>query len=78
MDLKEQIESFARSAFENGLNVEIDESLPSLAVYDDSDPDSGYFFQEHNAESMLSEMRDQAEEFDVSVKDLIAYHAQSW
>lgn len=70
-----QVEETAQHCRSIGMNVEINESLPWVAVYlNPKDPtESTYFFQEEEASNLLDECPD-----DIHEEDYILWYAQGW
>lgn len=70
-ELIEQIESTAKYCRSEGQYVEINWSLPYVAVY--RGPDDEYFFQGEEASDLLDECPDY-----VSEEDYILWSSQGW
>jgi len=70
-DLVSQYESRARSEMEAGGTIDIDHMLPTIAIV--MSDGSKYFFQEHEAEEILSQIPD-----NIADEDFLLAQAQNW
>ena len=77
-NLEAIIVSFAKAAIENGLNVDIDRSLPSVALYFDFEESEGFRFQAEKAQSLIDEADKAVDSIGVTQEQYLAYIAQSW
>jgi len=70
----------ARAAEASGVKVEIDPMLPSISITDATNPDWGYHFQEHEADAMLEDIKEDIELFDgqLSAEELLLAQVMNW
>ena len=63
----------AEAARAAGFSIEINSMLPSIAITDANDPNGGWFFQEHEADQLLSEVPDW-----INAEDYILAQTMNW
>ncbi len=75
-EMQQQIEQSAQAEREAGATIEINNSLPYVALT--MSDGSGYFFQGQEASELIDEHELSASKFNTSVEDSILHSAQGW
>ncbi len=71
-----QIEQSATAELAAGASIEINNSLPYVAITMSNGDE--YFFQEHEASELLDEHESSASKFDTTIEQSILHSAQGW